>query len=125
MSLPSNRNITSWSELNREIEVIYRTLTKSQSTAVINSQVTVSAGAGSSAKDANRAGVKLLAVGSNFVAFTSDIGTSQYNLTLWAYDTSGYNIGFSKSDITSTTSNGFTINASQVMILEWIAVPYK
>jgi hypothetical protein len=130
MSQPANRNITSFPEVNTEVGIIYRTITKLQSSSS-SSGVTIltgstggSGGSSTPTTNPNRSGLMLLAVGSNFVPFLPDIGTSDYNLILWGYGTDGYDVGINRTDVTSLTSGGFYITASQIYILEWVAIPH-
>jgi hypothetical protein len=125
MSRPRNPNITNWDGVNSEIDFIHRRLSQLQGVTGTKSAFTIISGGGSSSslpKQSYRSGLKLLAVGNNFIPFVPDIGTSNYNLLLWAYGTDGVDVGIGIGDV-AKNSTGFNIKVSQILILEWVAIP--
>jgi len=127
MKLAGNRNITNFADLNREIGILYRQMSKISTGGNTTTIVTGGSGGGSttSIEVPYRSGQQILPAGKTNITFAKDIGTSIYNLWLRGYDSSGYDIGLSINDITNKSSTGFDITLSQIAFLEWVAIPIK
>jgi hypothetical protein len=124
MSLPSNRNINSWEALNRQIEVIYRVISKIQpQVKSITSVLTSSDGTMPSILGTPyRKGKQILSTGTTFIPFIKDIGTSNYNLLLELYTADGTAVGYPVKNIPKT-STGFTLTVGELTIIEYVAIP--
>ena len=95
-------------------------------TTVISDNVQAIADTSTASTVAYRTGIKILSVGSNYVPFSTGIGTNTYHLIIEIYALDGTQIP--QSTISSNipqTSSGFTVTTTEAAVIKYTAIPLK